>query len=1162
MPSRNVSQMDPEIGKLRSEIREREEHLRDLLDGSVQGVAIRDGDTRLFLNEACAKMFGFGSAEELLALGDTYSMFAPHMRKTMRERHLAAMEEGSEPQSFELECRRKDGSPFWVSLVLKGITWQGLRVSQVTFTDITGLKEAEEKVVQNDRWYRELIEGLPLGICIQLGGLKPVFANDACAKIFGYARGSNITALGSLKLLVAPKEHARLERYRTARLQGDDAPFQYDFQGIRKDGTVITCSTMAQVILWNGDRAIQHSVVDISERERVAQKLRESEERYRVLIEDLPVGVCVHKNGKPLLVNDAHARIYGYAEGGDIVKLGSLKPLVAPEEWPRLYGYRAARLAGKEAPSQYDYKGVRKDGTLITCHTMVRVIEWEGGRAIQHSVVDITERERAAQKLQASERRYRDLIEGSMQGISIRGPRKRLYANKAFAQMYGFDSVEELLALPVRFSRIAIRDRARARNLYESMLRRKRPPEVFEFEGVRKDGSSIWVSVASQRIEWEGEPAVQNTHTDITAKKQAEEKLRASERRFRDLIEGSVQGINIRGSRKRLYANKAFAQMFGYDSVGEILALQELASLAAPHKRALAREVYESMLRRKQPPRIFESEGLRKDGSSIFVSVAAQRIEWEGEPAVQTTYTDVTERKQAEEELRSSEERYRELFEGSVQGIMIKTDRPVLVNEAMVKIFGYDSAQEIMNLKEHQLVAPHERGRLAGYRVARLRGDSAPSHYEIEGVKKDGSRIWLSKAARMIRWNDELAIQNTFTDITEKKQAEEELRSSEERYRELFEGSVQGIMIKTDRRVLVNEAMVKIFGYDSVQEIMKLKEFRHVPPHERERLDRYRAARLGGDMAPSHFELEGLKKDGSRIWLSVAVRVIRWNDELAIQSTYTDITETKRTEAELLDAKMESIGAMARGIASEFNSIYGSILGTISMAKMEAYASGESRIVEILSEAERTSTGVKKLIQDLMLLNRAGVPVKEKVTVEELLREILPLTGGAGKVVPIRGGKTRINLSLAGNLWAVDADRVQVNQALGILVGNGFQAEPNGGVLAISAENVELKRPTRALNLEAGRYVKITIRGQGERIPADLLKNIFDPYFPPVKDGPGMTLASAFSIARQHGGTIKVLSDQRRGNRFQVFLPAYVENPAPRRRIRRNPERQGFKSLR
>ena len=1038
MPSRNVSQMDPEIGKLRSEIREREEHLRDLLDGSVQGVAIRDGDTRLFLNEACAKMFGFGSAEELLALGDTYSMFAPHMRKTMRERHLAAMEEGSEPQSFELECRRKDGSPFWVSLVLKGITWQGLRVSQVTFTDITGLKEAEEKVVQNDRWYRELIEGLPLGICIQLGGLKPVFANDACAKIFGYARGSNITALGSLKLLVAPKEHARLERYRTARLQGDDAPFQYDFQGIRKDGTVITCSTMAQVILWNGDRAIQHSVVDISERERVAQKLRESEERYRVLIEDLPVGVCVHKNGKPLLVNDAHARIYGYAEGGDIVKLGSLKPLVAPEEWPRLYGYRAARLAGKEAPSQYDYKGVRKDGTLITCHTMVRVIEWEGGRAIQHSVVDITERERAAQKLQASERRYRDLIEGSMQGISIRGPRKRLYANKAFAQMYGFDSVEELLALPVRFSRIAIRDRARARNLYESMLRRKRPPEVFEFEGVRKDGSSIWVSVASQRIEWEGEPAVQNTHTDITAKKQAEEKLRASERRFRDLIEGSVQGINIRGSRKRLYANKAFAQMFGYDSVGEILALQELASLAAPHKRALAREVYESMLRRKQPPRIFESEGLRKDGSSIFVSVAAQRIEWEGEPAVQTTYTDVTERKQAEEEL----------------------------------------------------------------------------------------------------------------------------RSSEERYRELFEGSVQGIMIKTDRRVLVNEAMVKIFGYDSVQEIMKLKEFRHVPPHERERLDRYRAARLGGDMAPSHFELEGLKKDGSRIWLSVAVRVIRWNDELAIQSTYTDITETKRTEAELLDAKMESIGAMARGIASEFNSIYGSILGTISMAKMEAYASGESRIVEILSEAERTSTGVKKLIQDLMLLNRAGVPVKEKVTVEELLREILPLTGGAGKVVPIRGGKTRINLSLAGNLWAVDADRVQVNQALGILVGNGFQAEPNGGVLAISAENVELKRPTRALNLEAGRYVKITIRGQGERIPADLLKNIFDPYFPPVKDGPGMTLASAFSIARQHGGTIKVLSDQRRGNRFQVFLPAYVENPAPRRRIRRNPERQGFKSLR
>lgn len=121
---------------------------------------------------------------------------------------------------------------------------------------------------------------------------------------------------------------------------------------------------------------------------------------------------------------------------------------------------------------------------------------------------------------------------------------------------------------------------------------------------------------------------------------------------------------------------------------------------------------------------------------------------------------------------------------------------------------------------------------------------------------------------------------------------------------------------------------------------------------------------------------------------------------------------------------------------------------------------------------------------------------------------------------------------------------------------------PHGGVLGISAENVVFLKPNRTLNLEAGKYVKITIRDQGERIPPPFLKNIFDPYFPPVKDGPGTALASAFSIARQHGGTIRVLSDQRRGNRFQFFLPAHIEKKTRRKRpggrtVRRQPRISG-----
>jgi signal transduction histidine kinase len=307
---------------------------------------------------------------------------------------------------------------------------------------------------------------------------------------------------------------------------------------------------------------------------------------------------------------------------------------------------------------------------------------------------------------------------------------------------------------------------------------------------------------------------------------------------------------------------------------------------------------------------------------------------------------------------------------------------------------------------------------------------------------------------------------------------------------------------------------------------------------------------------PSHYEIEGVKKDGSPVWCGVVARLIRWNGELAIQTTFTDITDRKRTEAELIDAKMESIGMMARGIAEEFNSIYTSILGTISMAKMEAYGLGENRIVEILSEAERTSAGAKKVIEDLMVLNRAGIPVKERVTVEEMLKEVFPLSGSGEKVVPIRPSRIRINLNLAANLWAVNADKMQVNQAFGVLISNGLQATPGGGVLGISAENVEFRKPNRTLNLEPGKYVKVTIRDQGTRIPPQLLKKIFDPYFSPHRENAGMGLASAFSIVRQHAGTIKVNSNMKAGNRFQVFLPAHIEIKPSRKGTRRRTPQQ------
>ncbi len=140
--------------------------------------------------------------------------------------------------------------------------------------------------------------------------------------------------------------------------------------------------------------------------------------------------------------------------------------------------------------------------------------------------------------------------------------------------------------------------------------------------------------------------------------------------------------------------------------------------------------------------------------------------------------TNITSRDELKKAFRESEDRFRDLVEGSIEGIMIHRDfKPLFVNSTYAEIFGFDNPEEVMAFDwVLELAAPHVQARAMSYAAARLRGDDAPTDYEYEGLRKDGSTIWLDNRVRVISWQGEPAIQSTVVDITERKRAEEELR--------------------------------------------------------------------------------------------------------------------------------------------------------------------------------------------------------------------------------------------------------------------------------------------------------------------------------------------------------------------------------------------------
>jgi signal transduction histidine kinase len=237
-------------------------------------------------------------------------------------------------------------------------------------------------------------------------------------------------------------------------------------------------------------------------------------------------------------------------------------------------------------------------------------------------------------------------------------------------------------------------------------------------------------------------------------------------------------------------------------------------------------------------------------------------------------------------------------------------------------------------------------------------------------------------------------------------------------------------------------------------------------------------------------------------------------------------------EEELLKAqKIESIGILAGGIAHDFNNLLTVILGNISLAHMDI--NPDAKTYKMLADAEEASLRAKDLANQLITFSRGGMPVKDKVSPDKLIKDSADST--------LRGSKVTCELSITEDLWPVEIDVGLMRQAINNLLQNAEEAMSGRGIIKIRAENITVKEED-GFCLGEGRYIKISVEDQGKGIPEGNLQKIFDPYFTTKEmgsqKGMGLGLAVCYSIIKNHKGFIGVESQVGIGTTFYIYLPA------------------------
>ena len=908
------------------------------------------------------------------------------------------------------------------------------------------------------------------------------------------------------------------------------------FRCFKKDGMLIRLE-VSSVPIFKSEKeviAIEGIVRDVTERINLENEIKERQEHFEKLADSTNTAIFVYQGEYFSYVNKAAERITGYTKD-ELLKM-KFYELVHPEfrELVKERGFK--RQKGESVPTNYEFKIITKSGKEKWIDFTGSLINWFGKPAGLGTAYDITPLKKAIESLGRAQEQWKAIFDKAPVGLLIEDQNGTIVnANKKYEEIAGY-SRDELIGKPIDIL-------ASPENKYKvkENIQKILGGEVLDHivESIHKDGSKIYVHLIETKFTLpDGSPGILSICEDITEKVKLENKLIESEKKFRTIFETANEGIAIADTQNVLIdVNKKFCEMTGYrpdeiigKNFGELFLLEE------DRKEQEIRE----QNRRKGIDQQYEVRLKRKDNSLIWARVSATWIfdnsKYLGSFAF---FTDITEQKKLEEELKQSEEQFRLIWENSQDGMRLTDEegKVILVNPAYCNIVGLPKEEiegkyisdiySCSNARKLEILKKHQE---------RFISENIKARFETFVTLHDGRKIWLDVSNSFINVGGKRLLLGIFRDITEKKKLSEELIKSERLFRSVWENSKDAMVLSDNSGNIrmVNEALCKLVDLPPEKLIgYPLGVVFHADI--RDKMLEMHIERFSESKFDKVFEGEVILHDGRKIWIEAKFGTIHTDEGNLLFAIIRDITERKKLIDELIRAKDEAeeanrlksgfISMMSHEIRTPLNVILG-----FNTVIRELFDKGEDEEVSRYFDAvENASKRLLDTINKILDISRIEAGEFKLNLIEiDLNKKIQKVTEQLN--VLANSKEIKLELTLDHSIPNLKLDEYCLEGILVNLINNAIKFSSPGTVVEIKSQNL-------------GNKVSIKVRDYGIGMSEEYQKHLFQPFsqeevgYKRPYEGTGLGLALTKKFVELMKGKIKVWSKKGEGSEFEVIFP-------------------------